>query len=353
MKGVGTANEPGRHQATHPEADTRRRASRVRRSPARPIEARGAKAQATAERRIGQGGRRLADAFEAVSRMPVLAESRRRLLVAWTARRPPATGRLRTRSSPMPPCRRGAAGGQQRGRKRGWQWGPPGGRDPERRPACRPSRPPSTPTTPSMPPVRGPSGRSAFAATASRPATRPIGSPSSLAWRIATSWRWPHSFTTSGAGCSPSCTASSRSTIAIATPDERIRRERRELGIDHALVGAVLVRRWGMPSSVALAIERHHSPQASGPRRRDPAGGSGRPLRERRAGPAGDDGHRRGSARHRQGPVVALVYEFPHSSAPRRRSSDPCPLSAREIDALRGLAEGKVYKQIAHELRSR
>ena len=35
-------------------------------------------------------------------------------------------------------------------------------------------------------------------------------------------------------------------------------------GIDHALVGAVLVRRWGMPSSVALAIERHHSPQAEG-----------------------------------------------------------------------------------------
>ena len=30
-----------------------------------------------------------------------------------------------------------------------------------------------------------------------------------------------------------------------ATPDERVRRERRELGIDHALVGAVLVRRWG------------------------------------------------------------------------------------------------------------
>ena len=33
-----------------------------------------------------------------------------------------------------------------------------------------------------------------------------------------------------------------------------------------------------------------------------------------------------------------------------RRASEPCPLSAREVDALRGLAAGKVYKQIAQEL---
>ena len=35
-----------------------------------------------AEQPIGKGGRRLADAFDVVSSMPVLAESRRRLLVA-------------------------------------------------------------------------------------------------------------------------------------------------------------------------------------------------------------------------------------------------------------------------------
>src|SRR5207244_2074364 len=44
-----------------------------------------------------------------------------------------------------------------------------------------------------------------------------------------------------------------------------------------------------------------------------------------------------------------LLYEFPATGA-QRRPSDPCPLSTREIDALRGLAEGKVYKQIAQEL---
>ena len=34
----------------------------------------------------------------------------------------------------------------------------------------------------------------------------------------------------------------------------------------------------------------------------------------------------------------------------RQRRSEPCPLSARELAVLRPLAEGKVYKQIAHEL---
>ena len=46
----------------------------------------------------------------------------------------------------------------------------------------------------------------------------------------------------------------------------------------------------------------------------------------------------------------ALVYEFPYARGQRRRSSEPCPLSGRELDALRGLADGKVYKEIAEEL---
>ena len=48
------------------------------------------------------------------------------------------------------------------------------------------------------------------------------------------------------------------------TPEERIHRERRELGVDHALVGGVLARRWGMPNSLASAIERHHADDAAG-----------------------------------------------------------------------------------------
>ena len=48
------------------------------------------------------------------------------------------------------------------------------------------------------------------------------------------------------------------------TPEERIQRERRELGVDHALVGGVLARRWGMPRSIASVIERHHAEDADG-----------------------------------------------------------------------------------------
>ena len=48
--------------------------------------------------------------------------------------------------------------------------------------------------------------------------------------------------------------------------------------------------------------------------------------------------------------LSGLLFEFPHVGERRRRASEPCPLSMREIDALRGLAEGKVYKQIAAEL---
>ncbi len=48
------------------------------------------------------------------------------------------------------------------------------------------------------------------------------------------------------------------------TPEERVKRERRELGVDHALVGGVLARRWGLPDRLARAIERHHSEDAEG-----------------------------------------------------------------------------------------
>ena len=48
------------------------------------------------------------------------------------------------------------------------------------------------------------------------------------------------------------------------TPEERIHQERRELGVDHALVGGVLTRRWGLPATVATVIERHHNSDVEG-----------------------------------------------------------------------------------------
>jgi DNA-binding NarL/FixJ family response regulator len=46
-----------------------------------------------------------------------------------------------------------------------------------------------------------------------------------------------------------------------------------------------------------------------------------------------------------------VMYELPYpQGGNQRRQIDPCPLSNRELDVLKRLAEGKVYKQIALEL---
>jgi putative nucleotidyltransferase with HDIG domain len=134
------------------------------------------------------------------------------------------------------------------------------------------------------------------------------------------------------------------------TPEERLQRERRELGVDHALVGGVLARRWGLPKAVASAIERHHAEDATG----DAAfvrladmlahyaqGGAVSPselLKTARTiglGPA---------------ELRTVMYDLPYPTKGRQRQVDPCPLSSREVEVLKRLAEGKVYKQIALEL---
>jgi putative nucleotidyltransferase with HDIG domain len=133
-------------------------------------------------------------------------------------------------------------------------------------------------------------------------------------------------------------------------PDERARRERRELGIDHALVGAVLIRRWGLPASISTAVERHHATDADGAAAAVRLGDllvhhcQGDPVAPETIRTAAG---RLGIEEER---LQGLVFEFPHAGQQRRRAAEPCPLSVREVDALRGLAEGKVYKQIAQEL---
>jgi HD-like signal output (HDOD) protein/DNA-binding CsgD family transcriptional regulator len=134
------------------------------------------------------------------------------------------------------------------------------------------------------------------------------------------------------------------------TPEERIHAERRELGVDHALVGGVLIRRWGLPASLATPIERHHNPDAEGEaafiRLADmlahyEQGGRVNPtelLQTARAVGLGPQDLRR------------VMYELPNTTIQRQRHVDPCPLSTRELGVLQRLAEGKVYKQIAHEL---
>jgi putative nucleotidyltransferase with HDIG domain len=135
------------------------------------------------------------------------------------------------------------------------------------------------------------------------------------------------------------------------TPEERLQRERRELGVDHALVGGVLARRWGLPKSVASVIERHHAEDAQG----EPAlirladmlahyalSGAISPAELLNVA-------RAVGIRPQQ--LRAVMYDLPlPSSGGRPRQIDPCPLSSREVEVLRRLARGMVYKQIAAEL---
>lgn len=134
------------------------------------------------------------------------------------------------------------------------------------------------------------------------------------------------------------------------TPDDRVRRERRDLGIDHALVGAVLIRRWGLRGAAASAVERHHSPDAGGHAAAIRLGDL--IVHHAEGDPVSPETLREAATALEldEGTLSALIFEYPHAGEPRRRTTEPCPLSAREIDALRGLADGKVYKQIAQEL---
>jgi putative nucleotidyltransferase with HDIG domain len=137
---------------------------------------------------------------------------------------------------------------------------------------------------------------------------------------------------------------------ASRTPEQRLRDEREQLGIDHSLVGGVLARRWNLPQRLAVAIERHHAEDAEGLAAMIGAADmvahytNGEAISPERLTAAceriglGPDGLR------------DLLYELPLASSDTSRISEPCPLSARELDVLRHLSEGMVYKQIATEM---
>ena len=134
------------------------------------------------------------------------------------------------------------------------------------------------------------------------------------------------------------------------TPEERIHRERRELGVDHALVGGVLARRWGLPKAVASVIERHHAEDVSGEaayvRLADML------AHYSQGAPVSPTELLKTARIIGMGPAElrTVMYDLPYPQTGRTRSIDPCPLSTREVEVLKRLAEGKVYKQIAHEL---
>ena len=136
------------------------------------------------------------------------------------------------------------------------------------------------------------------------------------------------------------------------SPDDRARRERREFGIDHALVGAVLVRRWGLPTDRRRGGRAPPRAGRHRPRRGDQARRHDRPPRRRRSGRG------RGDARCRPPPLEldddGAQRAAVRVPARRRARADGRPSRARSRSArstrCAGSAEGKVYKQIAQEL---
>ncbi|HXQ89150.1 MAG TPA: HDOD domain-containing protein [Solirubrobacterales bacterium] len=134
------------------------------------------------------------------------------------------------------------------------------------------------------------------------------------------------------------------------TPEQRLREEREQLGIDHALVGGVLARRWNLPSRIAVAIERHHADDAEGLAAMVATADM---VAHYCQGEAIAPERLKASAeRCGLGPEALrdLLYELPLPTQDATRISEPCPLSSRELDVLRHLSEGMVYKQIASEM---
>ncbi len=134
------------------------------------------------------------------------------------------------------------------------------------------------------------------------------------------------------------------------TPEQRVHRERAVLGVDHALVGGVLARRWGLPALVASTIERHHVADAAGEaaivRLADMLAHyqHGKPTS---LGEMLDVAGTLGLDRAR---LRCVMYDLPTGGFVRGRFPESCPLSPRERAILEHLADGKVSGAIAHEL---
>lgn len=139
---------------------------------------------------------------------------------------------------------------------------------------------------------------------------------------------------------------------ARCTPSERARAEQRELGIDHASLGGLMLDRWGLPQGLAAAVSRHHSTH--------PANGTAALVR------LADmvAHHAQGNAVDRTAmmrladdcglPVDALrdaVFDQPRVPATARRRAERSPLSDRETTVLRLVATGRRNSNIADELK--
>jgi putative nucleotidyltransferase with HDIG domain len=134
---------------------------------------------------------------------------------------------------------------------------------------------------------------------------------------------------------------------SLLRPERRLEEERREMGVDHALVGGVLARRWGLPHELARAIERHHHPGESGlagiVRLADMI------ARFEAGNPVGGAAMRCAASDVGLG-ETALMDVLTAAPITERRSTAASPLTPGEHRVVAELAKGRVYKEIAAEL---
>jgi putative nucleotidyltransferase with HDIG domain len=140
-------------------------------------------------------------------------------------------------------------------------------------------------------------------------------------------------------------------TERTTTPENRVRHEQQTWGVDHASLGGLLLRTWGLPDRLANTVAAHHSAEANS----NPAtyvrladmvahhAVGGTVGRAKMLELAHVCGLSTSSLRN-------VLFDLPHSGGSQRRRAERSPLSAREADVLRILAQGKVYKVIAVEL---
>src|SRR3954451_1459805 len=134
------------------------------------------------------------------------------------------------------------------------------------------------------------------------------------------------------------------------TPEQRLRDEREQLGIAHSRVGGVRARRWNLPQRIAIAIERHHAEDSDG---LAALGATADMVAHYCQGEAIAPERIRAAAERwglSEAGLRDLRYELPLPTQDATRISEPCPHSSRELDVLRHLSEGMVYKQIASEM---
>jgi putative nucleotidyltransferase with HDIG domain len=132
------------------------------------------------------------------------------------------------------------------------------------------------------------------------------------------------------------------------TPEERLAAERAQLGIDHQMAGAVLIRRWHLPEELAALVGGHH--EATDDRDAALIGLSDMLAHYAHGDPISPPELARvARVAGVTGPQLrTLMYELTqHDDGQARKVTLTSPLSDRETDVLRERSAGRTNEEIA------